>query len=76
MIAITHNVIRLAEVAKKQALIFDFAKTLQTQKNFKLNLNLQFLQTCVSISAVLKTEFYEYRAKLSSRWNRHNYRKN
>ena len=26
------NVIRLAEVAKKQALIFDFAKTLQTQK--------------------------------------------
>jgi hypothetical protein len=28
----SYNVIRLAEVAKKQALIFDFAKTLQTQK--------------------------------------------
>jgi len=27
-----YNVIRLAEVAKKQALIFDFAKTLQIQK--------------------------------------------
>jgi len=26
------NVIRLAEVAKKQALIFDFSKTLQIQK--------------------------------------------
>ena len=26
------NVIRLAEVAKKQALIFDFAKKLQKQK--------------------------------------------
>ena len=31
-VAIIANVIRLAEVAKKQALIFDFAKTLQTQK--------------------------------------------
>ena len=28
----TANVIRLAEVAKKQSLIFDFAKTLQTKK--------------------------------------------
>jgi hypothetical protein len=31
---IAPNVIRLAEVAKKQSLIFDFAKTLQTQKQF------------------------------------------
>ena len=31
-VALAYNVIRLAEVAKKQALIFDFAKTLQTQK--------------------------------------------
>jgi len=31
---IAYNVIRLAEVAKKQSLIFDFAKTLQTQKQF------------------------------------------
>ena len=28
-----HIVIRLAEVAKKQVLIFDFAKTLQTQNS-------------------------------------------
>ena len=32
--SIGDNVIRLAEVAKKQDLIFDFAKALQTQKQF------------------------------------------
>lgn len=57
MRSLATNVIRLAEVAKKASLEFQLKTEPQRHKNnFKLNLNLPFLQTCVSISAVLKTE--------------------
>ena len=55
---LAYNVSGLAEVAKKASLNFRF-KTTEPQRhktNIKLNLNLPFLQTCVSISAILKTE--------------------
>ena len=55
--SITANVLQACRSGKKASLNFRFKTEPQRHKNnFKLNLNLPFLQTCVSISAILKTE--------------------
>ena len=55
--SLAHNVLQACRSGKKASLNFRFKTEPQRHKNnFKLNLNLPFLQTCVSISAILKTE--------------------
>jgi len=55
---LAYNVLGLAEVAKSNPKFSILPKKYRHKNNFKLNLNLPFLQTCVSISAVIKINFY------------------
>ena len=56
-LSLADNVLQACRSGKKASLNFRFKTEPQRHKNnFKLNLNLPFLQTCVSISAILKTE--------------------